>query len=101
MSKSSKNIKLGLFVIFTTSLLAIAVILLAGRRWRVKEYPAFTRLDESAQGLEVGSPVKFRGVPIGSVRRITIQDEDLDVRVDMELYEGSIQIEGKTIRQFL
>lgn len=101
MTKSSRNFKLGLFVISAVILLAAAVIALAGRRWGTKEYPAYTTLDESAQGLEVGSPVKFRGVPIGSVRKITIQDEDLDVRVDMELYEGSIQIKGMTIREFL
>ena len=101
MSNSSQHIKLGLFVICTTILLAAAIIVLAGRRWGVKEFPAYTSLQESVQGLEVGSPVKFRGVPIGSVRRITIQDEDLEVRVDMELYEGSIQVENKTICQFL
>lgn len=101
MNKSSRHFKLGLFVISAVILLAAAVIALAGRRWGTKEYPAYTTLDESVQGLEVGSPVKFRGVPIGSVRKITIQDEDLDVRVDMELYEGSIQIEDMTIREFL
>ena len=41
--------------------------------------------DESVQGLEVGSPIKFRGVTIGTVGRIDIAPDHRHVEVESEL----------------
>ncbi len=100
MERKSFKFKLGLFIITAFLLFIALVIVLAGPQWRAKEFPAYTTLSESVQGLEVGSAVKFRGVPIGSVRNILIQ-ENMQVRVNMELYEGSIRVEGRNIVEFL
>src|SRR5262249_54443781 len=48
--------------------------------------PAVAYFDESVQGLEVGSPMKFRGVPTGVVSDITIAPDRRHVQVTSEVY---------------
>lgn len=65
------NIKVGIFVIVAIVLLVTGVVVLgAGAIFR-RSIPAETYLNESVQGLDVGSPVKIQGVQIGSVKEIT------------------------------
>lgn len=62
--------KIGLFVIFAVmTLLGIVVLLGAGALTKEKVYFE-TYIDESVQGLTVGSPVKNRGVQVGRVEKI-------------------------------
>jgi paraquat-inducible protein B len=69
-SNSSSYFKVGLFVIFSTALLIAAIILFgAGEVFQQRAYLE-TYVDESVQGVEVGSPVKHRGVPIGNIAEI-------------------------------
>jgi paraquat-inducible protein B len=46
--------------------------------------------DESVQGLEVGSPIKFRGVTIGSVAKIDIAHDHRHVEVISELGKAEL-----------
>lgn len=70
MSATASYFKLGLFVIIGTLLIVAAVVVLGAGAF-LKEYNYFeTYIDNSAQGLSVGSPCKYRGVQIGSVDRI-------------------------------
>lgn len=70
MSDRAQHFKIGVFVIATTSLLVAGVALLgAGSMFEEKLY-AEVYMDQSVQGLEVGSPLRFRGVKIGAVKSI-------------------------------
>ena len=102
MLESSQKYKLGLFVIAGAILMVVSVIVLAGRQFGRQEYPAFTFLEESVQGLEVGAPVKYRGVPVGQVKNILLDAPRGAVRIDMELYEGGIAFDSdRTIVDYL
>lgn len=70
MSAQTKYFKLGAFVL-TGTLLAVGtiVVLGAGTLMR-KKFLAETYVDESVQGLDVGAPVKFRGVHVGQLEKI-------------------------------
>ncbi len=68
---SANYFKLGLFVIGASALVIIGVIVLgAGTVFR-QYIPLETYVDESVQGLEIGSPIKHRGIQIGSVDYIS------------------------------
>ena len=69
-SNSSRYFKLGLFVLLGVALVVTGVIVLgAGALFR-RTIPAETLVYESVNGLDVGSAVKYRGVPIGKVTNI-------------------------------
>ncbi len=70
MSSKANHFKLGVFVI-TGVLLVLAALLLFGIGQSLrKPLLVETYLDQSVQGLEVGSSVKFRGVDFGTVHEI-------------------------------
>jgi ABC-type transporter Mla subunit MlaD len=70
MSAQTKYFKLGTFVLIGVAAMVGAVIMLgAGSIMRKKVY-AETYMDESVQGLDVGAPVKFRGVTVGRLEKI-------------------------------
>lgn len=64
--------KLGLFVISATVIGIIGVVVLGGGKFFQKKNIVETYIDESVQGLDVGSPVKFRGVLVGNVEEISL-----------------------------
>ena len=62
--------KLGSFIIVGSCMLMAVVIILGAGRYFETTYTVETYFDESINGLEVGSPVKLRGVNIGRVSMI-------------------------------
>jgi phospholipid/cholesterol/gamma-HCH transport system substrate-binding protein/paraquat-inducible protein B len=64
--------KIGLFVIAAITIGVIGVVMLGGGKFFQKKNIIETYLDESVQGLDIGSPVKFRGVQVGNVDEITL-----------------------------
>lgn len=64
------NVRLGLFVVAAAVLILVAIAWLgAARFWKAREVLE-TYFNESVQGLEIGSPVKYRGVVVGRVTSI-------------------------------
>lgn len=62
--------RLGAFVVVSVCILAGALFLLSGRRWFQPTFMFETYFDQSVAGLDVGAPVRFRGVPLGHVAEI-------------------------------
>jgi len=62
--------KLGLFVTLGCGLLVGILMWLGISQLQQRTTPAYFYFDETVNGLEIGSPVKFRGVSIGSVDEI-------------------------------
>lgn len=85
MAIGTNHWKLGLFVIVGVSLALAALVVLGARSWNDKTVTYASYFDESVQGLEVGSPVKFRGVTIGRVSHIDVAPDHRHVQVASEL----------------
>ncbi|MEP7125951.1 MAG: mammalian cell entry protein, partial [Byssovorax sp.] len=62
MSAPTNHWKLGLFVVVGVVLTLTTVAVLGARSLRKEVSRYVSYFDESVQGLEVGSPIKFRGV---------------------------------------
>jgi phospholipid/cholesterol/gamma-HCH transport system substrate-binding protein len=77
--------KVGAFVVLGF-VLALATILVLGARSMQKASVSYvTYFDESVQGVEVGSAVKFRGVTVGTVSAIDIAPDKRHVMVTSDL----------------
>ena len=85
MSAPTNHWKLGLFVVvgFAMTLGAVGWLGACSMRKKADNYVSY--FDESVQGLEVGSPIKFRGVTIGTVGKIDIADDHRMVEVTSAL----------------
>jgi phospholipid/cholesterol/gamma-HCH transport system substrate-binding protein len=72
--------KIGLFVISAIVLGVIGVVVLGGGAFFQKTNTIETYIDESVQGLDVGSPLRFRGVLVGKVDEITLTSVEYSTR---------------------
>jgi ABC-type transporter Mla subunit MlaD len=70
MEEAKRYGRLGAFVVASVCILVAAVFLLGGRRWFQPTFMFETYFDQSVAGLDVGAPVRFRGVPLGHVAAI-------------------------------
>jgi phospholipid/cholesterol/gamma-HCH transport system substrate-binding protein len=84
MSAPTNHWKLGLFVVGAV-LFGIGFFIYLGTRAIPKETVTYNAyFDESVTGLDMGSPVKFRGVTIGNVSSIELAPDRRHVKVAFE-----------------
>ncbi len=83
MSKPANKTIIGVFVVGAITLATVAVIVLGSGKFFTKTETFLTFFDGSVKGLNVGSPVSFRGVNIGQVTDIIVgfNPTDLDVTI--------------------
>lgn len=85
MDDSGGYFKLGLFVLITAAMLAGGVIALGAHLFtHVETIPVETAINESVAGLEPGSAVKYRGVTIGQVSRVSFADAKYLAKASVE-----------------
>src|SRR5215470_2675072 len=70
MEEGKRYFRLGLFVVVCVAILATVLFLLGGRKLFQPTFVFETYFNESVAGLELGAPVRFRGVPLGKVTEI-------------------------------
>jgi ABC-type transporter Mla subunit MlaD len=96
MSSPKTYVKLGVFTILAFVALVAAAFALGVRSIRSEALHYHTYFDESVQGLEVGAPVKYRGVSIGTVAGIEIAPDRRHVDVSMAIKLGDLRRLGLT-----
>ncbi len=85
MAAPTNHWKLGLFVVVAFVVALGTMVAFGARSLQKKTVGYKTFFDESVQGLDVGSPVKFRGVTVGNVAVVDIAPDHRNVEVTMEL----------------
>ena len=96
MAAPTNHYKLGLFVIVGFAAAVVAAILFGAASMRKDTVKYHSYFNESVQGLDLGSPVKFRGVTIGHVSAIEIAPDHRMVDVVSELDTSDIKRMGLT-----
>jgi ABC-type transporter Mla subunit MlaD len=70
MTPHARYFRIGVFIMSALAMTVIGIIALSGGRWfkGIESFESY--FDESVQGLTVGSPIKYRGVQVGTVESI-------------------------------
>jgi len=96
MSIKSSKFLIGLFVIMAFLIVAGVIIWISAARILMKGSLYTVYFDESVQGLQVDSAIKYRGVEIGKVERIDVAPDFRLIEVIMKIdLEGDL--ENRTI----
>ena len=84
MTAPATQLKVGLFVIVALgAVIAVAIALgISSRQPGVRYH---TYIDESAQGLEIGAPIDYRGVRIGAVQQISIAPDMIHIDIALDI----------------
>jgi phospholipid/cholesterol/gamma-HCH transport system substrate-binding protein len=93
---ASQRIKftVGLFVASGIAIALLAIIWLGMSRFLEKGQYYVTYFNESVQGLDIDSPVKYRGVTIGRVEKIGVAPDAKLVRVVLKIESGQVLDSG-------
>ncbi|HET7909120.1 MAG TPA: MlaD family protein, partial [Nitrospira sp.] len=96
MSQQAHYFKIGLFVVGATAVAIAGIIILGAGKWFEKSAMVETYFYESVQGLEVGAPVRLRGVRVGRVESIRLAREEygviFDPKTDSFPYRGLVVV---------
>ena len=98
MTDNSK-FKLGLFIVIAVAVFFAGLMILGSFEQFREKARITTLVSESVQGLSIGSSVKYMGVPIGSVREISIYPNGNVIRIDMEIKLESFRTRAKGANQ--
>jgi phospholipid/cholesterol/gamma-HCH transport system substrate-binding protein len=93
MATLKTKFSVGLFLIFGLTMLIFGIIWLGLSNYLEKGRLFVAYFNESVQGLDVDSPVKYRGVHIGRVHSIKVAPDDRLIEVVLKI-ESDIQPEG-------
>jgi phospholipid/cholesterol/gamma-HCH transport system substrate-binding protein len=85
MSAPTNRWKLGLFIVVGTICVLGAAVFFGTRSLHKETVEYASYFDESVTGLDIGSPVKFRGVTIGSVSAIELARDRRHVQITYQL----------------
>lgn len=103
MSKQANKTLIGAFVVGAIALVVAGVLIFGSGRFLSEKAPFVLYFDGSVKGLNIGAPVVFRGVEVGSVTDILLVSDqakmDLSIPVFIEIEPNRVRIkEGQRIR---
>jgi ABC-type transporter Mla subunit MlaD len=95
MEERKRYVRLGLFVVVCLTILVAVLFLLGGRKLFQSTFTFETYFNESVAGLELGAPVRFRGVPLGQVSEILTSSATYERDVPLDKRREYIVVRGK------
>jgi paraquat-inducible protein B len=98
VSKKINPTTIGLFIVTGLALGVTGLLLFSSSRLFTKSAEVIVYFDESLNGLNEGAPVKFRGVTIGTVKRVMVRFNQATNDYAMPVI---IEIQEKLLRQRL
>jgi paraquat-inducible protein B len=99
MAAEKNYARLGFFLVVVL-VVVLATALLFIQRLRSREViEAVTYTTENVSGLEVSSPVRFRGVSIGRIREVRIDPHNVIVEIDFEMFPDRLNTIGVDVER--
>jgi paraquat-inducible protein B len=95
MSRKADPALIGIFVLGAIALAVVTILLVAGDDWFRKHSQHILYFEGAANGLQVGAPVVFLGVKVGTVKKIQL---GLDESGDKFVVPVTIEVEPQVVR---
>ncbi len=98
MAKQANRKMIGFFVLVAVGLLAASVVIFGSGEYFKVSLQYVLHFQESVKGLDVGSPVLYRGFPVGEVKKVVIKADPADfkdhVLVFIEIFPDTVAFES-------
>jgi phospholipid/cholesterol/gamma-HCH transport system substrate-binding protein len=98
MATIKTKFAVGLFVVFGLAMVIVAIVWLGMAQYFEKGQLYAAYFDESVQGLNRDSPVKYRGVSIGRVYSVGVAPDDNHIQVILKI-ETDIELDSTIVAQ--
>ena len=95
MSKPASKTLIGVFVLGALALAVIALVIFGSGKFFERRITYVMYFDGSVKGLNIGSPLVFRGVKIGSVKDIELKADVKDFKLFIPVY---VQVEPQKVK---
>jgi len=96
VSERANPTLIGAFLLGAIALVVTGLMVFGGGRFFTETVTYVAYFPETISGLNDGAPVNFRGVKVGTVRRIEVQLDAQDLSVKIPVY---LQLERRRIRE--
>ena len=97
MAVQKSHARLGLFLVVVL-VVVLASAMLFIQRWRSRAVIAMvTYTSENVSGLEVASPVRYRGVPVGRVSLLRVDPRSNTIEIDFEVFLDRLSTIGANV----
>jgi paraquat-inducible protein B len=86
MAKQANRTMIGGFVVLAVIIMAASLVVFGSGKFFKKTNKYILYFDEPINGLSVGAPVLFQGVPVGSVTSITLQADFVTMKTQIPVF---------------
>ena len=83
MNKKTNYFKIGMFIIIGIIIFVVGLIVFGGGEFLKKKLEIESYFNGSVQGLNIGSPLKFRGIKVGEVTEMSLVGELYKISQDV------------------
>lgn len=90
MNEANK-FKLGAFLLIAITLLIVGFLSAGIMQIFAPKYRAMTVLNTSVEGLAIGSPVKYLGMPVGKITGMAMRESDGNIAVYFEIFPSAVE----------
>jgi paraquat-inducible protein B len=103
MAKQANRMMIGGFVVLALIILAVSLVVFGSGKFFKNTQKFVLYFDESVKGLDIGAPVLFKGVAVGSVTSVTIVSDpakaetNIPVIIEIDLEKFQVREAGRTV----
>ena len=99
MAAERNYARLGLFMVVSLAVLLATVLLFLqrARSRAVIEMVTYTR--ENVSGIDISSPVRYRGVPLGRVTEVRVDPRSRTIQIDFEVFLDRLNTVGANVKR--